>query len=176
MTEREFNEVLSKLMQKDDLGELPIIYYDRLGEEEGIFNIIYLGTHTVKDKEVVAFAEILGNVRDGYKQENNANVSKHICPIENLEDYLSKRLITLKNNGIVGSPDKCTVVSDAVDVIIANLNNVNVKVPPEIMLLITNALSEAFEKGEIAVLDRNVRETYNFNRLNDTVDFTKYFM
>ena len=176
MTEKDFNLVLSNLMKKEELGELPCFFYDRLGEEEGIFNIIYLGTHIVKEKEVVAFAEIFGNVRESYHSENNARVDKHICPIESLEEYLGKRLEMLKMEGIIDSPIKENVVSDSVDVIISNVNKLDIKIPPEIMLLITNAIAEAFEKGEMAVLDRKVRETYFFKRLNDTVDFTKYFM
>ena len=176
MTEKDFNNVLSSLLKKKGYGEFPCIFYNEDGEEDSIFYIKFISTHLVNGKEVVAFAEIYGDISYGYYGEDNAYVEKHICSVDVLENYLTKRLDTLNSSGVVGAVDKGIVVSDSVDVIIHNLNKAGVTVPPEIMLLITNAIAESFENGEKASLEKFTRDTVFSKTKTDTIDFSKYFI
>ena len=115
MTEKDFNNVLSSLLKKKGYGEFPCIFYNEDGEEDSIFYIKFISTHLVNGKEVVAFAEIYGDISYGYYGEDNAYVEKHICSVDVLENYLTKRLDTLNSSGVVGAVDKGIVVSDSVD-------------------------------------------------------------
>jgi hypothetical protein len=176
MTEKNFNEILNGILKEKGYSEFPCVFYNNDGDEDSIFYIKFISTHIVNGKEVVAFAEIYGDISDGYYREDNAHVEKHICAIDVLESYLRKRLETLKASGVVDAVDKGIVVSDSMDVIIHNINKISLNIPAEIMLLITNIVAESFEKGEKATLEKLTRTEVFSKTKTDTIDFSKYLI
>lgn len=176
MVEKDFNILLERLLKKCNFEQFPHIFYNENGGEESIFYIKYIDTKEIKGKTVVAFAEIFGDVRFGYHNENNAYVEKHICPIDEIEEYLEERLSILNKKGVMNSIDKGSFLSDAIDIIISNFNKANITVSPELMLLITNAIAEAFENGENYLYNKLSRDFSFLNEKKDSIDFSKYFM